>query len=85
MTYATQDAGALADRVAASMPDSETVHQHTSRGLDHGTWVPLKTMYPYADVPALQMSLPPGPVRAQRRAVLVRPLRRLGGGRPRSW
>ncbi|MFJ8794138.1 dioxygenase [Streptomyces sp. NPDC102462] len=58
MTYATPDAGALADRVTASMPDSEPVHQHTGRGLDHGAWVPLKTMYPYADVPVLQMSLP---------------------------
>lgn len=57
MTYDTPDAGALAARVAASMPDSEPVH-HSSRGLDHGAWVPLKTMYPYADVPVLQMSLP---------------------------
>lgn len=58
MTYATPDAGELAARVAASMPDSEPVHQHTIRGLDHGAWVPLKTMYPYGDVPVLQMSLP---------------------------
>lgn len=58
MTYETPDAGALAARVAASMPDSEPIHQHTGRGLDHGAWVPLKTMYPYGDVPVLQMSLP---------------------------
>jgi 4,5-DOPA dioxygenase extradiol len=58
MTYPTPDAGALARRVAAAMPDGETVHQHTRRGLDHGAWVPLKVMYPAADVPVLQMSLP---------------------------
>lgn len=58
MTYETPDAGVLAARVAASMPDSEPIHQHTGRGLDHGAWVPLKTMYPYGDVPVLQMSLP---------------------------
>lgn len=58
MTYNTPDAGILAARVAASMPDNEPVHQHTSRGLDHGAWVPLKVMYPYGDVPVLQMSMP---------------------------
>jgi 4,5-DOPA dioxygenase extradiol len=58
MTYETPDATALAGRVAAMMPDTEPVHQHPSRGLDHGAWVPLKIMYPEADIPVLQMSLP---------------------------
>ncbi|MFC5175774.1 dioxygenase [Nocardioides taihuensis] len=58
MTYQTPDASALAARVAAMMPDTEPVHQHPSRGLDHGAWVPLKIMYPEADIPVLQMSLP---------------------------
>lgn len=58
MTYATPDASELARKVAALMPDNESVHQHPDRGLDHGAWVPLKVMYPNADVPVLQLSMP---------------------------
>ena len=58
MTYDTPDATALAADVASLMPDSEPVRQHRRRGLDHGAWVPLKVMYPYADVPVLQLSMP---------------------------
>jgi 4,5-DOPA dioxygenase extradiol len=58
MQYATPDATGLARRVAGLMPASDPVHQHPSRGLDHGAWVPLMAMYPLADVPVLQLSLP---------------------------
>jgi len=58
LTYATPDASWLAGRVASLMPDASPAHQHPSRGLDHGAWVPLKVMYPLADVPALQLSIP---------------------------
>ena len=76
MTYRTPDASALAERVAAMMPSTEPVHQHVSRGLDHGAWVPLKIMYPEADVPVLQMSLPTDdPARLMKLGERLRPLR----------
>jgi len=58
MTYRTPAATALAQRIIAMMPDTERVHQHASRGLDHGAWVPLTIMYPQGHIPVLQMSLP---------------------------
>jgi 4,5-DOPA dioxygenase extradiol len=76
MTYETPDATALARRVAAMMPANEPMHQHTSRGLDHGAWVPLKIMYPDGDIPVLQMSLPTSdPTRLLELGRRLRPLR----------
>jgi 4,5-DOPA dioxygenase extradiol len=56
--YDTPDAGELARLVTGLLPDGQQAHQHASRGLDHGAWVPLKIMYPAADIPVLQLSLP---------------------------
>ena len=76
LTYATPDATALAQRVASLMPSTEPVHQHASRGLDHGAWVPLKLMYPEADIPVLQMSMPShDPERLMAIGARLRPLR----------
>ena len=76
MTYPTPDASGLAARVVALLPAEERVHQDTARGLDHGAWVPLKVMYPYADVPVLQLSIPThDPVRLLELGRQLRPLR----------
>ena len=58
MTYPTPDAAELAALVGSVLPSGTGLHQHASRGLDHGAWVPLKVMYPAADVPVVQVSLP---------------------------
>ena len=57
MTYNSPDATALAAKVAALMPKTESIAE-SNRGLDHGAWVPLRVMYPGADIPVLQMSMP---------------------------
>lgn len=58
MTYRSPDASGLAARLAAVLPDGHAPHEHRSRGLDHGAWVPMRVMYPAADIPVVQMSLP---------------------------
>jgi len=58
LTYPAPGAPELAARVKASMPSTEPVLERESRGLDHGAWVPLMAMYPEADVPVLQLSMP---------------------------
>ena len=56
--YAAPGAPDLAASVAKLIRDVEPVAQAPDRGLDHGAYVPLTVMYPDADVPVLQMSLP---------------------------
>lgn len=57
LQYPAPGAPDLAARVRALVGSSATRSDET-RGLDHGAWVPLMAMYPRADVPVLQMSLP---------------------------
>ena len=78
MTYETPAAHELAKLVASMMPDNESVVQ-SSRGLDHGAWVPLKVMFPDADIPVLQMSMPTSdPIRLMELGKRLQPLRDQG-------
>jgi 4,5-DOPA dioxygenase extradiol len=56
--YSAPGAPDLADRIENLMSGHSQVVREEDRGLDHGTWVPLIHMYPEANIPVLQLSLP---------------------------
>jgi 4,5-DOPA dioxygenase extradiol len=56
--YDSPGAPELAARVKALMASDEPVAERPERGLDHGAYVPLIPMYPEADIPVLQISMP---------------------------
>ena len=59
VTYAAPAAPALASRTEGLLSDAGlTVAREESRGLDHGAYVPLVEMYPAANIPVVQLSLP---------------------------
>lgn len=65
LRYPAPGAPQLANRVEGLLRDSGVagprqggVRRDPRRGLDHGAYVPLEMMYPKADVPVLQLSLP---------------------------
>ena len=57
--YASPGAPELAARVRELLDGKGIAHvDEPERGLDHGSYIPLLAMYPAADIPVLQISLP---------------------------
>lgn len=56
--YPAPGAPGLAGRVRTMLGPGQATADEPTRGLDHGAYVPLLAMYPRADVPVLQVSLP---------------------------
>jgi 4,5-DOPA dioxygenase extradiol len=77
VTYAAPGAPDLADDVAKLVArPGQPVYQDPRRGLDHGAYVPLVEMFPEADVPVLQVSMPTlDPAELFRLGRTLRPLR----------
>ncbi|MCK8515839.1 dioxygenase [Methylonatrum kenyense] len=81
LQYPAAGSPALAARVESLLgePGMDVALEH-ERGLDHGVFIPLKVMYPDADVPVVQLSLKRGLDPADHLAMgrALAPLRREG-------
>ncbi len=58
ITYPAPGSPALAERIAGLLnKNGVPARLDARRGFDHGLFIPLKMMYPQADIPSLQLSL----------------------------
>ena len=77
LQYRAPGAPELAARIKSIM--NENVAEQPNRGLDHGAYIPLLKMFPHADIPVLQISIPTqDPEKLFKIGQLLAPLREEG-------
>jgi 4,5-DOPA dioxygenase extradiol len=70
LRYAPPPAAELAEHIATLLRTAALPAAIDGcRGLDHGAWVPLRWMYPDADIPVVQLSVQPSQTTVQHFAV----------------
>jgi 4,5-DOPA dioxygenase extradiol len=81
LRYPATGAPQLAEQILALLREAGlSISANSERPFDHGAWIPLSLMYPRADIPLLQLSLPSqhGAARQLQVGQLLAPLRAQG-------